>query len=286
MIDISFLDQLDRFNLIIQKRVTSSYSGERKSIIAGHGTVLKDYRQYVRGDDVRAIDWKIFARTDKLHIKQYEEEKNLTAHIVVDSSASMNFGEKITKFDYASMLGIGFAYLAMKQNEKFEFSTFSDSLNPVRAKRGSKHFASLVNYLSTLQIKGKTNFTDVMTKYKKLIKTRSLIVIVSDFLFDIEIIKHALYRLSNNEVIVIQVLDKAEKDLAITGSVRLHDSESNSVLKTFISQRLRNKYHERLEEHIIDLQKTCDQVNARFYSFTTNTSIFDAFYHVFKDKLY
>ena len=129
MINTDFLDQLDRFHLVVKKRVTSSYVGPRKSIIAGRGLTFKDHRIYSPGDDIRLIDWKVFGRTDDLYIKTFEEERNLTAHIIMDSSASMGFGKPISKFDYAAMLGVGFAYLSMRENERFQFSTFSEKLD-------------------------------------------------------------------------------------------------------------------------------------------------------------
>ena len=128
MIDTSFLDQLMRFNLVINKRVTSNLSGPRKSIAGGHGLTFKDYRIYAPGDDIRLIDWRVYARTDNLYIKVHEEERNLTVHIIIDGSASMGFGKPLSKFDYASMIGVGFAYLAMRDNERFQFSTFADTL--------------------------------------------------------------------------------------------------------------------------------------------------------------
>ena len=126
MLDTSFLDQLTRFNLVVNKRVTSNLAGPRKSISAGRGLTFKDYRIYAPGDDIRLIDWKVYARTDDLYIKAYEEERNLTVHIIIDGSASMGFGKPASKFDYASMIGVGFAYLEMRDNEKFQFSTFAD----------------------------------------------------------------------------------------------------------------------------------------------------------------
>ena len=117
MIKTDFLHELDRFSLVVHKRVTSNYAGPRRSIAFGRGVVFKDHRIYAPGDDYRAIDWKVFARTDDLYIKTYEEERNLVVHIIVDFSSSMNFGKPITKFDYASMIGVGFAYLAMKDND-------------------------------------------------------------------------------------------------------------------------------------------------------------------------
>ena len=136
MIDTSFLDQLSKFSLVVHKRVTSKYRGPRRSMAFGRGTLFKDHRLYAPGDDFRAIDWKVYARTDDLMVKTYEEDRNLVVHIIVDYSASMNFGKPKSKFDYASMLGVGFAYLALKENEKFMFSTFSESLNVFQPRRG------------------------------------------------------------------------------------------------------------------------------------------------------
>jgi len=135
MINTDFLDQLNRFHLAVKKRVTSSYTGPRKSIATGRGLTFKEHRIYSPGDDIRQIDWKVFARTDDLYIKTYEEERNLTAHLIMDASASMGFGKPISKFDYAAMLGVGFAYLAMRENEKFQFSTFAESLDVFQSRR-------------------------------------------------------------------------------------------------------------------------------------------------------
>ena len=92
MIDTSFLEQLTRFNLVINKRVTSNLTGPRRSVAAGRGLTFKDYRIYAPGDDFRSIDWKVFARTDDMFIKTFEEELSLVVHIIVDLSKSMDFG--------------------------------------------------------------------------------------------------------------------------------------------------------------------------------------------------
>ena len=108
VIDTSFLGQLDKFSLVVNKRVTSNYIGPRKSMALGRGLIFKEHRIYAPGDDIRSIDWRVYARTDDLYVKTYEEERNLTVHIIVDYSASMGFGKAVSKFDYASMLGVGF----------------------------------------------------------------------------------------------------------------------------------------------------------------------------------
>src|SRR3989338_32085 len=282
-IDTSFLSQLDRFNLIIRKRVTSNYTGPRKSIALGRGIVFKDYRIYAPGDDFRAIDWKIFARTDDLMVKTFEEERNLVVHIIVDFSASMNYGRPITKYDYASMLGVGFAYLAIKENEKFMFSTFSEDLEVFQPKRGMSQLAAMIHHLNSIKTAGYSKVRDAMSQYKKLIGSRAMIILISDFLIDINDIKEALYMLGrNHEIKIIQVLDPSEKDLNITGDLKLKDSETGNKIRTYISPRLRNKYQKMLDEHSAQIEETCNSLGMDFHLITTDKPIFDAFYEILK----
>jgi len=280
MIETDFLAELDRFSLILNKRVTSKYFGSRSSISPGRGSVLKDHRIYSEGDDFRLVDWKIYARTDHLYIKRFEEEKNMTVHVILDDSASMNFGTP-KKFEYSAMLGVGFAYLALKDNERFQFATFSDKLEMFQARRGLNHIALMIDYLNKVKIKGKSNFLDAMNQYKKVLGTKAMIVIVSDFLFDLDELKDGLLRLGgSHEIKLIQVLDSAEKELEVAGDVKLQDAEDHTVLRTYISPRLVSKYELELEDHIAKINRICLDLKAEFYSVTTETPIFDAFYQV------
>ncbi|MBI1969135.1 DUF58 domain-containing protein [Candidatus Woesearchaeota archaeon] len=283
-IDTAFLQTLDTFSLIVNKRVTSNYVGERKSLFFGRGLTFKDHRIYVPGDDIRLVDWKVYARTDDLYIKRFEEERNLSVHILVDDSASMNFGSPATKYEYASMLGIGFAYLALKSNEKFQFATFADRLDLFTPRRGMHQLASMVQHLNTAKPRGVTKFSETVAQYRKLVNSRSFITIMSDFLFPIEDIEKGLYLIADgHDMKVVQVLDRVERDMALQGDLRLKDSESSSMLRTFISQRLRSNYQNMLEEHIAKVQKLCNQLGIEFYSITTDTPLFDAFFEMLKE---
>ncbi|MBI5393229.1 DUF58 domain-containing protein [Candidatus Woesearchaeota archaeon] len=281
-IDTKFLKLLSRFSLIIKKRVTSNYSGSRRSIAFGHGLTIKDYRDYVRGDDLRLLDWKIYARTNKLYIRQFEEDKTLTVHIILDYSASMNYGDKLSKFDYGAMIGTGFSYLALSENDKFAFNTFSSDLNAIKPRRGISQMASIVDKINSLQVKGISRFDESMTKYRKNVKGRSLIVVISDFLFDQEEIKSGLLRLGKHQIHVIQVLGRAEKELKLEGDLKLYDSESKQVLRTFVSRRMREKYQEKLNNHSAAINEICTTMNASFHQVTTDEDIFDVFYKILR----
>ena len=280
MINTQFLDQLTRFNLIINKRVTSNISGPRKSMAAGRGLTFKDYRIYAPGDDIRLIDWKVYARTDNLYLKVHEEERNLTVHIIIDRSASMDFGKPVSKFDYASMIGVGFAYLAIRDNEKFQFSTFADSLEIFQPKRGMSHLAAMVQHLNSIKPKGYSKLLDTVRQYKKVIGSKSMLVLVSDFLVNIDEIREAFYVLGNHEIKIIQVLDRVEKELKMEGDMKLIDSETKGLLRTFISPRLRMQYQQQLDEHCAKIEELCNKLNIDYKLAVTDTSIFDTFYKI------
>jgi len=280
MITTDFLDQLDRFHLVVKKNVTSNYIGPRRSMATGRGLTFKDHRIYSMGDDIRLIDWKVFARTDDLHIKTFEEERNLTAHIIMDASASMGFGRPISKFDYAAMLGVGFAYLAMRENEKFQYSTFAESLDIFQSRRGMSQLASMVFHLNNTKTQGHSKMLNSIIQYKKVVGSRSLLVLASDFLMDIKEVIEALYTLGDHEIKIIQVLDPIEKDLKYSGDFKLIDSETKTMLRTYISPRLRVKYQQMLDRHSAKIEETCNKLGYHFHQLTTNIPVFDAFYKV------
>ncbi len=283
MIDLSFLHKLDRLSLIINKRITSNYTGERTTAYTGKGLLFKDYIIYTPGDDFRSIDWKVFARSDKLFVKRYEEERNLTVHVVLDLSASMAFGKGVTKAEYASMIGLGFAYMAMKNNERFVVGTFSDKLELFKPKRGRKQLVNILDRLNQKKPVGVSNFEQSLFAYKKLINTKAYVIIISDFLYDINQIKNALYRFKQHDIRLIQVLDPVEKELQLEGDFKLRDLETNEQMRTYISPSLRKTYLSQLSDHNAAIRKACDEVGAKFLSFSTETNVFDVFYEILQD---
>ena len=281
MIDTSFLGQLKKFQLILNRKVNSNYQGERKSLETGSGLVLKDYVQYTPGDDFRKVDWKVFGRTDKVYIKRYEEERNLTVHIIIDYSASMGFGGKYKKSDYAAMLGVGFAYMAMGNNERFVMSTFAEQLERFRPRRGRRQLAAMVEYLNNKKPKGKTNFEASLHHYhKRQLNSRSLVFIISDFLYDVEEVQKALFRYKDHKVVLIQVLDPIETELQLEGDYQLVDSENDSKLRTHISPYLRSQYQDAMAEHAARLKNVAAAIGGEFHQVNTQDMIFDSFYKI------
>lgn len=281
-ISTDFLHELDRFSIIFSKRVTSNFIGQRKSQAIGKGIIFSDYARYVFGDDFRTIDWKVYARTNRLYVKRYEEERNLVVHVIIDFSASMDFGKKIKKSDYASMIALGFCHVALKNNEKFVLSTFSERLARFQPKRGVKQLAAIMQYLNNKKPKGKTNFEESLIKYKELIKTKAMVIIISDFFYDINEIRHVLMRFKTNKVKLIQVLDEQEKKLDLEGDYELVDLETEDSMKTYVDPLLKKQYFDKLAFHNDQIKKACAEIKAEYYPVHTGQEIFDVFYNILR----
>lgn len=283
VISTDFVQSLNRISPILKKKVYADRQGDHETQNTGDGLVFRDFKAYVPGDDFRHIDWKIYARTDKFYIRRFETERNVTVHILVDSSASMNFGSgKHTKFEFAAMVGLGFAYMAQKNNEKYNMNTFTETVSSFRPRRGASNLAMLYEYLDTLKVEGRSDFLKSMDDYKKRITSKSMIVLISDFLYDLNEVDEVLSRYRKSEVFVVQVLDIEERDLTLSGDVLLEDSETHDRMRTFISNRFKNNYQAKLEEHIARLKDICEHNTASFISVSTNTPIFETFYHMFR----
>jgi uncharacterized protein (DUF58 family) len=207
----------------------------------------------------------------------------MTVHILIDSSASMDFGSgKNTKFEYAAEIGLGFGYMAYRNNERFNVNTFTDKTTKVRSGKGRNQLMDLFTFLSSHKVGGKSDFLASMDEYKKRITSRSMIVIISDFLYDLDEVREVLSRYRKSEVFIVQVLDIEERDLVISGDIILEDAETEAKMRTFVSHRMKQNYQHKLEHHIMQLKGVCEENDASFISVSTNTPVFEAFYHMLK----
>jgi len=281
MIDTSFFKELDRFSFMVRKRVSTAYSGSRRSILKGRGMEPVSYREYTQGDDFKIIDWKVYGRTEKLYVKEFEEEKSLTTHILLDTSKSMDFRDK---FEYAAMLALGFAYLVTKDNEKFAVATFGEEINITRPKRGRRYLSQTIDLLNGTELVGKTHFDYCMEKYASVIKSRSLVIIISDFMAEVDAIRNAIFRLGDNELVLIQVLDPLESNLDLGGEAKLIDLETDARMDIYTSPKLRAEYQKRLNDHIAKIKETCLTVGADFHTVTTDKPVFDAIFEVVSSR--
>jgi uncharacterized protein (DUF58 family) len=279
MLSTEFLHELDRFSFSAQKKVSSQYAGGRRSTRIGRGTDAYGFREYERGDDFRTIDWKVYARTEKLYVRQFEEYRDLVTHILLDVSGSMNYPAKgKSKFDYSAMLAVGFAYLVMRENEKFTISTFTDDINIFKPGRGKVNLLSIIDRLNNIKPGGRTGFDRSIEHYSSVIRSKSRVIIISDLLTMLDDIRSAIYRVGRHDLIVIQVLDPAEIQLPEVGAVKLHDLETSEKLFTDINAALVSEYNTELDAHRNSIKIDCDRLGADFFSFGTDLPIFEAIF--------
>ena len=281
MIDPSFLDELKELNFVVRQRISSVYAGGRPSIKHGRGIEVVDYREYLPGDDFRLIDWRIYGRTERLHIRRFEEEKDLVMHILVDASASMDFKtEKISKFDYAGSIAAGLGFISMHNQEKFAVGLYSSGLVEVVQPRKSKsHLFDVIDLLNSVKLSGTTDLGVSASQYCKLIKSRSFSVVISDFVEDLDSIREGLYRMGKHskEMMIVQVLDPWELDLGWRDDIKFKDLETGEIKRTFISPGFRKDYAKRVRDHNAQVQQICRDLGVEFVTLTTNTPIFNSF---------
>jgi uncharacterized protein (DUF58 family) len=282
MIDPEFLDELDRFQTGRKRHVEDRLPGEEESPEVGEGLTFSDYRRYTPGDDTRLIDWKLYARTRELYVKVFEEERNFTVHVLVDASESMDFGDEAdSKFDRAAKLGLGFCYLTADEGNDFRFSTFTDNYDRLDGGSSSAgEVLELVDRCNDVDPSGEADFEEVFESYAGTIHSRALILIVSDFLGDIDGIEAGLSTLSRNRLVLGHVIDPEEWELPVRGDTIFDAMEQEFSRRAYVSGRLAQEYHTRLEAHVNDIAERSEDLLARHELVRTDEEFFDAFSRV------
>jgi uncharacterized protein (DUF58 family) len=279
-IDPGFLDELERYARAQKRNVASQFQGEQRSAERGEGLTFSDFRRYSPGDDTRRIDWKLFARTDEFYVKEYEAERNLTVHVLLDSSGSMGFASEglPTKFEYGAKLGLGFAYLVARAHDDFRFATFTENyerLDRGRSNRGE--VLGLIDRLNDVEPAGDADGGRSLEAYADTIGSRSLVLVVSDCLEPPEEVERGLEALARNKLVLARVMDPAERDLPVSGDALVEDMESPQTLRTHLGGRRRERYRDRLERHVEDVAERARTLRARHELLDTGTEFFDSF---------
>lgn len=276
MIEVDFIDLLDRFNMALKKNSTEIHEGEQSSASTGQGMIFEDHKKYIPGDDIRKMDWKAYARTDEFYIKRFEQEKSVTLHILVDRSSSMDYGEP-NKFDYAAKLGLATAYMSSKTNDRFRMSVFSETVTDISSARRNPNMGEMVDTLNSLRKTPESLVERCVTEYSNQIQNKSVVIIISDFLTDVEQIESALNRLKGSEVILVNTLDESEIEPEMQGDKILKDPESDKTLRTYLSKRTRRKYKDKMTEHTQSIEEAARKYGANYHMVSTGDDFFDSF---------
>jgi uncharacterized protein (DUF58 family) len=256
------VSKLGNFEIVAKFVVEGFITGLHKSPYHGFSVEFAEHRPYLPGDPIRNIDWKLFARTDRHYVKQFEEETNLKAHIIVDASRSMNYSsdpKSITKYRYATILAASLAYLLTRQQDAVGLALFDEevrSFMPARLK--ASYLREMLRILQQTEPSHKTKTQSSLRLVLERIKRRGLVIIISDFLDDPDEVITSLKLLRNagHEVIAFQILDPIERTLALKASdATIYDVETGEFIKTQPYQ-LAESYKQSFDEFITTLHNS------------------------------
>ena len=228
-LDPAILARLGTLELKARAVVEGLLSGLHRSPYKGFSVEFAEYRQYLPGDDLSTIDWKVYARTDRHYVKKFEEETNVDCHLLLDVSASMGYGSRgVTKLEYGSVLAASLAYLMNRQRDAVGVTTFDDEIvTMVPPSARPSHLRSILVTLDGIGLGRRTDVSKPLHRLADGIGKRGLIVFISDLLDEPERIVNGLrhFRFRGSEVIVFHLLDPAELTFPFERAARFRDME-------------------------------------------------------------
>lgn len=294
----SVVAKLSNIELKAKFVVQGFMAGLHKSPYHGFSVEFTEHRQYTQGDDLRYLDWKVLARTGRYYIKQFEEETNLKAYIILDISRSMSFvsnsEEKkegifnlfkkqnnylkprnglISKIEYSSYLSASLAYLMMMQRDAVSLITYDKKVRTFLPPRSTKsNLKQILKELSNIKPEGETGTAESINSIAEKIKKRGLVILISDLLDDQDNVINALkhFRYNKNEVILFHVLDPAEKTFLEGGSVLLVDMETGEEMFSQ-TDTVQQYYKEAVQKFIEKYKNECIKNNIDYELVTTDT---------------
>jgi uncharacterized protein (DUF58 family) len=255
-----FLAQLEDLELIARWVVEGFLHGLHRSPYVGFSVEFASHRQYLPGDDLRHLNWKLYGRHDKLYVKQYDAETNVEVHLVLDVSRSMTAGEgPVSKFRYCSMLAAAIAHLAAGQRDAVGLTLFSDRVVQHLNARGSPdHRMEILTSLASIREHATAESARVLHETAELMPRRGLIVLISDLYFDVDELFSALshFRHFGHDVLVFHVLTPLERGLDVDGSVHFEDMETGERITTQ-AHEIRSSFTQAVAEWIGRLERGC-----------------------------
>lgn len=268
--DDLFLRKLERIELVARKIFRGQMHGEHTTRRRGRGLEFSDFRRYRPGDDFRYVDWNIYSRLDQLFLKLNASEEDMTLHLVVDTSASMGFGEP-SKFDQARRLAAAFSYIALHNFDRVGVSAFADGAGAtLPAIKARHHMASLLSFLAALRCTGATRFAPALRSFAMRARTPGLVIVISDLL-GAEDVQEGIEALCHrgHDIVVVQLLAESEIDPPLDGALRMVDSETADEFDVTVDAALRRHYRDRLDRALRETEQFCIRRGLEYFRAST-----------------
>lgn len=279
------LGRVKNLSLMARGVVEGFITGLHTSPYKGFSVEFAEHRNYVPGDNIRHLDWRMLGRTDRLYVKQYEEETNLRAQIVLDVSQSMLYhhGKAISKFQYGAYLAAVLAYLMTRQQDAVGLTTFDEEVRlDMPSRTSARHFGEMMRQLEQLsdalqatksgQGGGGTNIADTLHRLAERFKRRCLIVLISDLYDDPEAVVRALhhFRHRRHEVILFNVFDQSELEFSFRETTRFVDMETGEEIQVDPGY-VRDHYQKQIQAFTDGFRRACNDCQIDYVM--THTSV-------------
>ncbi len=272
-LDAAVLSRLSRLTLEARVPVAGGVSGIHRSATRGSSVEFAEYRKYVPGDDVKHVDWRVYARSDRFYMKEFEADTNLRCHLVFDVSHSMQFAARHgRKFDYARRLAATLAYLLIHQGDAVGLHGFSDRVvADIPPRRAPAHLRAIFEALDRFKPAGPTELVGTLHRLAEKIRRRSLVIVFSDFFTDVAPLLDSFQHLKfhKHDIAVFHLLDRRELDFDFDRPVRFGDLESDFHLVTEPAV-IAAGYQRELQEYLQDLQRGCREFGVDYRRVVTD----------------
>lgn len=274
LLDASVVAKLGRMDVRARTVVEGFVAGLHKSPYKGFSVEFAEHRQYMPGDPLKTIDWKVYGKSDRFYVKEFEEETNLRAYLVLDGSASMAFrSAEVSKFDYSRYLAAALSWLMIRQQDSVGLLLFdSDIRRFIPARSAAKHLRVLLEELENAEPASTTGLAATLHRLAERVKRRGLVVLLSDLFDDPAAVMRALkhFRHKRNEVVVFHVLDAAERNFDFPREAVFEDLETKDRMLVR-PWELRGDYRKAIAAWIDGYRRGCREIGVDYVPMNTET---------------
>jgi len=286
LLDPEVLSRVGHLDILSRTVVDGLLAGKHRSTQKGGTFEFAEHRAYSAGDELRLIDWRIFAKRDRYYVKQFDEEINLQATMVVDASGSMGFGmSTLSKLAYAKCACACLSRLMLRQRDTVGLSCFSGNRDHFIPPRGrASHLRAILETLQTAEPSGEASLANTLFRLGRRLKRRGMVVVFSDCLGDLPQLTRSLHqlRLRGHELILFHVLAPEELSFTFTGPSRFECLEASGLRLDLEPSAVRQKYLSRLNAFLDELTRECARIRCEYVRLSTDQNLADSLSYYLK----
>ena len=278
-LDPELLARIGSLELLARAVVEGFMSGLHRSPFTGFSTEFTEYRQYNPGDDLRYLDWRLLGRTDRYFIKKYRADTNTQCHLLIDTSASMNYAHAstVTKLQYAKFLAASLAYLLNRQQDAVGMVAFDQKVHThVPARNRTGHMRTVFGNLSLLEPGGETRLAESLHQLAEILTRRGIVVVISDFYDQPDRLQEAFQhlRFKGHDLVAFHVLDQNELDFDFSEPMLLFEDAETQEQMPVLPDVVKSGYRERMQRHVEEMRR-CAAANHVDYELLTTKQPLD-----------